>query len=397
MDGGLIVRKKVLTIILSAIMLIPLLSSLSVNAINEVLYGTLTITIIDEETSELFKENRDCFGINGSSIYLDGWNPSESNPHTITDVQTQLDYMVRYTAKDYDGYTYFIDTEKSDPFIVFNGESDKELTIYMKKNNWDKNNNVTEPINVIQKKNSFEELYCLEENELKQYCSDNKLNFISKEYAAEQIANNCSINIMVKPKDYLLTSDDLLESSNLTEFKRNNFEDYDFNKVVADLQFPDKYYTFNSDRQDFAYYSEWTADENSDPKRTYLKLIQVNISPNKSIENKRSLEKLYQIAAIWAEQNPEVYCVSLDSAGISSDIKEETVIKGDVNADGVFSINDVIIFKKWLLGVSGVELTNPKAADFLEDDKLNAFDLKLMKSALVDDIKADMVDNSKIN
>ena len=56
---------------------------------------------------------------------------------------------------------------------------------------------------------------------------------------------------------------------------------------------------------------------------------------------------------------------------------------GDVNADGVFSVADVILLQKWLLSVPDTHLANWKAADFYEDGKLDVFDLCLMKRMLI--------------
>jgi len=56
---------------------------------------------------------------------------------------------------------------------------------------------------------------------------------------------------------------------------------------------------------------------------------------------------------------------------------------GDVNADGAFNVSDVILLQKWLLAVPNTHLANWKAADFCEDEKLNVFDLCLMKRELL--------------
>lgn len=65
--------------------------------------------------------------------------------------------------------------------------------------------------------------------------------------------------------------------------------------------------------------------------------------------------------------------------------KEGTVaIQGDVNMDGKFDIADVVLVQKWLLAVPDTKLANWKAADLCEDDKLNAFDLCLMKRMLIE-------------
>ncbi len=59
-------------------------------------------------------------------------------------------------------------------------------------------------------------------------------------------------------------------------------------------------------------------------------------------------------------------------------------IKGDCNADGEFSISDVVVLQKWLLADPSAKLNNWKAADLCEDDRLDVFDLCLMKRMLVE-------------
>lgn len=57
---------------------------------------------------------------------------------------------------------------------------------------------------------------------------------------------------------------------------------------------------------------------------------------------------------------------------------------GDVNNDGTFNISDVVLLQKWLLAVPDTHLANWKAVDFCEDNKLDVFDLCLMKRALIE-------------
>ncbi len=56
---------------------------------------------------------------------------------------------------------------------------------------------------------------------------------------------------------------------------------------------------------------------------------------------------------------------------------------GDVNADGAFNIADVVTLQKWLIVVPDTHLANWKAADLCEDDRLDVFDLCLMKRELL--------------
>lgn len=56
-------------------------------------------------------------------------------------------------------------------------------------------------------------------------------------------------------------------------------------------------------------------------------------------------------------------------------------IQGDVNGDSTFSVSDVIMLQKFLLGKG--HLTNWKNGDFCPDGKINIFDLCLMKKELI--------------
>ena len=56
---------------------------------------------------------------------------------------------------------------------------------------------------------------------------------------------------------------------------------------------------------------------------------------------------------------------------------------GDINADGVLDIMDVILLQKWLLAVPETHIADPEAGDFDADGTLDVFDLALMKKAMV--------------
>lgn len=62
---------------------------------------------------------------------------------------------------------------------------------------------------------------------------------------------------------------------------------------------------------------------------------------------------------------------------------ETNASKGDVNQDGAFNVADVILLQKWLLAVPDTHLENWKAANFCEDNRLDVFDLCLMKRELL--------------
>lgn len=87
-------------------------------------------------------------------------------------------------------------------------------------------------------------------------------------------------------------------------------------------------------------------------------------------------------------QNPEILQTMLKNSGINWNEKDgiidrNAVMTGDINADGKFSVADVLLLQKWLLAVPDTELPYWQAADLCKDNKLNIFDLCLLKRALL--------------
>lgn len=72
-----------------------------------------------------------------------------------------------------------------------------------------------------------------------------------------------------------------------------------------------------------------------------------------------------------------------EAMSIQANFEEQQRIKGDVNADGVLNIADVVVMQKWLLAVPDAKLTDSKAGDLCEDGKINIFDLIMIKRLLI--------------
>lgn len=88
--------------------------------------------------------------------------------------------------------------------------------------------------------------------------------------------------------------------------------------------------------------------------------------------------------AEWTTNENTIYgnaAMILLTASVMARTESGKVI-GDVNADGEFSIADVVLLQKWLLAVPDVQLADQEAADMREDGKLNIFDLCVMKREL---------------
>ena len=79
-----------------------------------------------------------------------------------------------------------------------------------------------------------------------------------------------------------------------------------------------------------------------------------------------------EITIYW--NSPFIYLLTLT---------DSETIQGDVNADGQFDVADVVLLQKWLLALPDTHLVNWRAADFCEDERLDIFDLCLMKHKLV--------------
>ncbi|WP_295086857.1 dockerin type I repeat-containing protein [Ruminococcus sp.] len=59
---------------------------------------------------------------------------------------------------------------------------------------------------------------------------------------------------------------------------------------------------------------------------------------------------------------------------------------GDVNGDGALSIADAVLMQKWLLGSSDVKLSDWKAVDFCRDNRIDIFDLVLMRKNILSSV-----------
>lgn len=74
-----------------------------------------------------------------------------------------------------------------------------------------------------------------------------------------------------------------------------------------------------------------------------------------------------------------VYCCNLAEIALYG--TESAFVIGDANDDGSLTISDLLMVQKWLLGYG--ELTNWKNADLLEDEKIDVYDLCLLRKELI--------------
>ncbi len=83
-----------------------------------------------------------------------------------------------------------------------------------------------------------------------------------------------------------------------------------------------------------------------------------------------------EITIYW--NSPLIYLLSLTMEPVTV-----TAVEGDLNADGSFTILDLILLQRWVLDVPDTVLPDWKAGDLCEDDMLDAYDLAAMKRKLL--------------
>lgn len=235
----------------------------------------------------------------------------------------------------------------------------------------------------------FEDMYSMSEDELKDYCLANNLKYTPNSTAEEGLKYNDAINVMIRIDEYAKEGvEDITFASDPSMLDISNASDYDFDRMISDLNLPEKYYTvpngydgsFRIALDEFIDYDY----ENFQPN--YLKLGVIPVFINNQNGTTDLDVRLYQMVETWCSRNNSVYSILVEHAG-SVTISVNDILglaqKGDVNDDGKFNVSDVVLLQKWLLAVPNADLKNWKAADFYDDNKLDVVDLCLMKRELI--------------
>ncbi len=132
----------------------------------------------------------------------------------------------------------------------------------------------------------------------------------------------------------------------------------------------------------------------TDSDNPYLLKLAENIRPSAEMNNARWHTyggANYSLAFNYATSGAS-FMDSVDKVGnyihqrtewLNELWKPYTYVKGDVNGDGELNITDVVLLQKWLLAVPNTHLSQWQAADLCKDDRLDVFDLCLMKRELL--------------
>ncbi|MGN0630769.1 MAG: cellulase family glycosylhydrolase, partial [Ruminococcus sp.] len=66
--------------------------------------------------------------------------------------------------------------------------------------------------------------------------------------------------------------------------------------------------------------------------------------------------------------------------------KQPQSITGDINGDGSFTVSDIVLLQKWLISEDNTEPLDCDAADINKDNRINIFDLSLLKEEFIKSI-----------
>ena len=104
-------------------------------------YGTVSLNILDSDTNEPIGEALEDFQLIATPIddssteepkIIGTWNPSDSNPHTISELSREYQYEIQYLGAKEGEYWYEID-ESSQTSFNFTSKDEYSFNIYMKK------------------------------------------------------------------------------------------------------------------------------------------------------------------------------------------------------------------------------------------------------------------------
>ena len=111
----------------------------------------------------------------------------------------------------------------------------------------------------------------------------------------------------------------------------------------------------------------------------------IMVEKNRAVikENLASLYKSADKFELYFDGESEIKVYDNNSMDIFLTTAPKAEANGDVNDDGEFNVADAVLLQKWLLAESDIHLANWKAADFCSDNKLDVFDLCLMRRELL--------------
>ena len=379
---------KVLAILFCGSLLTAECMSVNHATAEETQTGSVTVSVYDDETGNLIdseiymsiSESTDAlFNSIGHGFGVDGgnWFTSNENPYTLTGIEIKPGWfqMIDIITQNDDDYYYTINYDKSDTTFDLNESSEQDLSIYLTK---------TEKEWFLVYRGTYgEEQYPLFEY---YYPSENSPTADKhiKVYYTSEIEEELTYGD-------ILVIDEITPSTGRLPFTYQIQNTPVFTKIGNCTDIFDmepltitgiKYYDYASDSSlmeaypEYAYTDHYTFTLMDDDGTNYSYSIDYY-----GVNSVVSLNSAKLGDTVLFAMRNDVPIIPVENPVHIPDIM------GDVNEDREFTIADVVLFQKWLLCAPDTNLSDWKAADFCTDETLNAFDLTLMKRALLDEMK----------
>lgn len=281
--------------------------------------GTVTVTVIDSETNKLFRKDMDFSIVGGhlsdsgagmgGAIYLGGFNTSECNPYINSDASKNFGYKVQHIGRDYNGYGYRIDMDKSEDSFDFTESNNQNVVIYMEKY-W-----FAEPVEY-----TFDEILNMDEESFKNYCNINELEYIAPDVITNDLEANVQFSVMIDPESYLRDNvDDVIVSEKLSDISKTNTNDYIFNGILNDLGLNEEYYNVNVNEYGFEVISETDfVTDIENPTSYFRKLANVAVDVKDKYADSEEYIRLNQIMRSVPETCENFHSFSIEYASVDT-------------------------------------------------------------------------------
>ena len=336
--------------------------------------ASVTVNVYSSDTGELFSEDDIVvlFDASSEEAYKKGvaknfdmWHVSGSEPHTVVDVPVydEWKYYFILSWNDYDGYFYQLeDAGWTNGFSLSDGE-EKTVDLYIKK--------VYDP-GVM---DSFLVYLGSDKtggtSQLMQFYPDSGNPEL---FRKRQVTYLGEVGEDAAYGDIYKTDEPVILTGSVTERKLGPLEHLAKTGNICD----------ECEKLTLSVSSVRTST-GLDPSRDTLQLTMSaddGSSYNYSVRLK-NMDFPYNFDKIRRGDRIGFYTIGKNIIIPSGQYEHIPRLMGDVNEDREFTVADVVLIQKWLLGAEDVRLSDWTAADFCKDGVLDCYDLCMMRTALI--------------
>ena len=351
--------------------------------------GSVTVSVYDDDTGSLIDANiyfnitestEELLSSIGHGFGVDGgqWHTSNENPFTLTDIEIKSGWfqMIEIITQNNDDYYYTINYDKSDTKFYLSESPEQDLSVYLTK---------TEKERFLVYRGTYGE----EQYSLFEYFYPSSSSATVDRH--KKVFYQGDINEKLTYGD-ILTTDSIISTTRDHSYYTYRIKDEPvFTKIgnCADLFDAQtltisgiKYYDYASDAgfveayPEYAYTDYYAFVLTDETGTNYSYTVDYYDTSSAIKLDKAKLGD----TLLFAIHDGQAVLPLTEPLHIPD-------IMGDVNEDREFTVLDIVLFQKWLLGVTDTSLPDWKAADFNEDEKLDIFDFCLMKRALMTETK----------